>query len=108
MNSLNEHELACVETLKAIWEELEQYNKETQEWYQVERDYVFTDEIYLRFARCNRFQIESALEMMERLEHRYLNITCRAVERQLTKQVCFCLVMKYAKCCMRKHIFKTA
>jgi len=87
--SLSDHKLSCYETLKAIWEDLQEFDEVTQEWYRVEREYVFTDEMYLRFIRCHHFQIERALEMMERFEQRYMNLTCSAVERQLANQIVF-------------------
>jgi len=43
----------------------------------------------LRFIRCHHFQTERALEMMERFEQRYINLTCSAVEKQLANQIVF-------------------
>lgn len=73
---LNERE--CFDTLKKKWEE--KYP-----------DAPFTDEMYLRFARCSpgakKFSKKSSFKAMKKFDKRYLSLTAAGMKRQLMTKV---------------------
>ena len=48
----------------------------------------FSDEMILRFARCNYFDATAALNAMNKMDLRFLTLTCEKLENQLQKKVC--------------------
>lgn len=84
--SLNEAEKKCFDNLKAKWEK-------TYE--------PFSDEIYLRFARCSpgkeKFNEKSAFIVMKSFPRRYLELNAMKIEKQLATKVWFTLSLLFRK-----------
>lgn len=80
--ALSESERECFDTLKQKWQ-----NKKPDE-----AD-VFTDEMYLRFARCSpgkhKFKAEASWKVMKKFDQRYLSLRATSLESQLMSKTLF-------------------
>lgn len=81
--ALNEEEKACFDYLKTKWEDK----------HPDPADRYFTDEMYLRFARCSpgrkKFQKDPAWKVMKKFDSRYLTMTASSMEAQLMSKTLF-------------------
>lgn len=77
--SLNEAEKKCFDDLKAKWEKNHP-------------DKPFSDEMYLRFARCSpgkkKFNKDASWKVMKKFDNKYLTLKAEAMEAQLLSKVC--------------------
>eukprot|EP00568_Trieres_chinensis_P005759 CAMPEP_0183292292 /NCGR_PEP_ID=MMETSP0160_2-20130417/1398_1 /TAXON_ID=2839 ORGANISM="Odontella Sinensis, Strain Grunow 1884" /NCGR_SAMPLE_ID=MMETSP0160_2 /ASSEMBLY_ACC=CAM_ASM_000250 /LENGTH=298 /DNA_ID=CAMNT_0025453219 /DNA_START=10 /DNA_END=906 /DNA_ORIENTATION=+ len=80
IDSLSPEERACVDALKQRWEKKD-------------RGHVFSDEMYLRFARCSpgatKFNEEAAWKVMKKFNPRYLTLTAEKLEQQMLTKTLF-------------------
>lgn len=78
--ALTESEKACFDALKTKWEKSH-------------ADQPFSDEMYLRFARCSpgkkKFQKDASYKVMKRFDRRYLTLTASKLEGQLQSKTLF-------------------
>ena len=76
--SLSEEERVCFDNLRSRWKDLHP-------------DRPFSDEMYLRFARCSpgktKFNEMTAWRVMNRFDRRYLVLTAARLESQLLSKV---------------------
>lgn len=89
IQSLSTRERECFCNVKHMWESLECFDPITSRWVRVDRGYVFSDEMYLRFAQCNDFDQDAALSAMDQYDPRYLNMRCEVLEQQLLSKTLF-------------------
>lgn len=80
IEALSESELECFHNLKSTWG-----RKHPNDG--------FSDEMYLRFARCSpgskKFDEKSALKVMKKFDRHYLDITAAGLEKQLASKTLF-------------------
>jgi hypothetical protein len=78
IEALDPNERECFDSLKGKWEE--RYP-----------DSPFSDEMYLRFARCSpgakTFNKKSSFKAMKKFDKRYLSLTAAGMKRQLMTKV---------------------
>jgi hypothetical protein len=77
--SLDASEKQCFDELKGKWQAKHP-------------EFPFSDEMYLRFARCSpgkkKFTTNKSWGVMKKFDHRYLSLTAESMEKQLLSKVC--------------------
>jgi hypothetical protein len=78
LDTLTDEERKCIETLK-------------QKWHTNHPDQPFSDEMYLRFARCSpgikKFNAKASEKVMKKFNRRYITLTASSLEDQLLSKV---------------------
>jgi hypothetical protein len=84
LDALSASERACLEHMKSKWESK---HAAAGAGAAAEQYALFTDEMYLRFARCSSFSDRSALKTMKKYPRNYQYLTAAALEQQLRSKV---------------------
>lgn len=96
LNELQSYERSSFERIKSTWNEgREKRSLRDSCWVEVPitspwvDETGFSDEMILRFARCNNFDVSAALNAMNKMDLRFLTLTCESLEKQLLKKTLF-------------------
>jgi hypothetical protein len=84
LDALSASERACLDHIKAKWESKKHGAGGGTH---PEQHALFTDEMYLRFARCSGFSDRSALKTMKKYPRNYQYLTAAALEQSLRSKV---------------------
>ena len=79
IRALSPSERKCFDALKSKWEK------------KMSNQPPFTDEMYLRFARCSpgtqKFNDKASWKVMKKFDQRYIHLTAEGLEKQLLSKV---------------------
>lgn len=96
LDELQSYEKSIFECIKSTWnEDREKRSPHDSCWVEVPitspwvDETGFSDEMILRFARCNNFDASAALNAMKNMDLRFLTLTCESLEKQLLKKTLF-------------------